>query len=115
MTADTCPSWLANDWQNDSHLVRGSRVLKHDCFGGMGLGTGASIDASECLRYATEGRYVTNEDGSRDAECDGSFVNIFLQHVRGQWYVVAEDDGLDWGGGCQPREVSFWKRRIPWP
>jgi hypothetical protein len=109
-----CRDWLENGRENDAHLVRRSRMLKHKGCLVAGLTSGYTLRANECLQYATEGRYITLDNGTRDPECDGSFFDVFLKKINGRWFVVAESDSLDWGGGCQARDISFWKRRITW-
>lgn len=113
MTPALCPSTLQDDRGNDSHLVRGSRLLVHNCDGG-GAQIGIPLKATECLQYATEGHYVTQDNGSRLYECNGSYFDVFLQQFKGRWYVVGETDTDDWGGGCEARDVAYWKRRYPW-
>lgn len=108
-----CAFWLTNDRENDAHLVRGSRVIAHDCGGGAAL-LGIPVESNECFKYAIEGRYVTNDDGSRDPECDGSYTEVLPKQFDGTWRIVAETDVLNWGGGCLMRDRVYWKRRIPW-
>ena len=108
-----CASYLETDRQNDAHLVRGSRVVRHNCEA-SDFFQGVLLKVNQCLRYAQEGRYITLDSGKRDYECDGAFFEVFLMNLDRRWLVVGEDDTLDWGGGCPARDVSFWKRREPW-
>lgn len=113
MTPALCPSTLRDDRGNNSHLVRGSRVLVHGCDGG-GAQIGIPLKATECLQYAAEGHYVTQANGRRIYECNGRYFDVFLQQFNDRWYVVGETDIDDWGGACEARDVAYWKRRYPW-
>jgi hypothetical protein len=105
-----CGWWLANDRKSDFHLVRGSRHLVSSCI----VGLDERVGASECFQYATEGRYITKDDGTRSHVCDSDDPNVLLQQQSGRWVVVAEDVSTTWGSSCSAADATRWQARLPW-
>jgi hypothetical protein len=106
-----CPSALGADRGLYLHLVRNSRRVVHDCWGGALLAT--TIRASECLRYSTVGRWHTQQNGYA---CERTTPEIFLRKYGNRWFVIAEMTNR-WSNatdGCNAEDLSQWDRRLPW-